>query len=138
MADEQKLSDVEILQGVVDGTLKAQPDHRSNEHALHDFSLPAIVRGFIAINMGPATETMAIREAGFMPALFAKWNGEPVRVTIVSRMGDVGIHRDPREEWTYNERVSIYDLTDFQLTPHINPQTFVAEKALRLKRGERR
>ena len=100
---------------------------RGNAHAIMDRSLPAIVRGYLAIKQGSATETLAIREAGFMPALYARFEGEPVRVTCVSTLGDVGISRKLDEEYGYFDRVSIYDLTDFsterpsrQPRPHLH------------------
>lgn len=87
---------------------------KSNQRALHDFNLPAIVRGYIAINQGPATETCAIEEAGFMPHLYAKYNGRDCQVTLVSAMDDIGISWTERlDNCGYNERLSIYDLTDF-------------------------
>ncbi len=95
----------------------AEPRGRQNEDAMRDYSLPAIVRGFIAINSGPATETMAIREAGFMPRLYGTHEGERVRVVMVSRMGDIGISRDDKEHG-YFKRCSIYDLTDFSEEMH--------------------
>lgn len=84
---------------------------RSNDHALHDFSLPAMVRGFIAMNMGPATEVMAIKEAGFMPRLYGTYKEKRVRVVLISSMGDIGVAFKDVDQ--YSERCSIYDLTDF-------------------------
>lgn len=107
------MSDANILHDVItaeDGS--AEAPGRRNGDVLFDRDLPALVRGFIALNQGPATETMAIREAGFMPRLYATYQGRRVRVTMVSRLGDVGIsHKD--EEYGYFTRCSIYDLTEF-------------------------
>lgn len=105
------MSDVDLITAAVAG-VAAEPVGRRNEDVLHDFDLPAMVRGFIAINQGPATETMAIREAGFMPRLYASYRGERVRVTMVSRLGDVGVSRKD-EEYGYFDRCSIYDLSEF-------------------------
>lgn len=110
------MSDAALIASAVEGE-PMEPYDRSNDHALHDHALPAIVRGFIAINSGPATETMAIEEAGWMPRLYATYQpssepGERVRVVMVSRLGDCGISRKD-ERYGYFARVSIYDLTDF-------------------------
>jgi len=101
----------------------AEVEGRRNRDVLHDYDLPAMVRGFIAINQGPATETMAIRAAGMMPRLYGTWtppedseyaaNGPiRVRVVMVSRLGDIGISSVDKE-YGYFTRCSIYDLTDF-------------------------
>ncbi len=115
------MSDADAIVAAVAG-VPAEPYKRSNEHAIHDYSLPAMARGYLAIKAGNATETGAIEEAGFMPALYATWTPEPntiygdkpirVRVTMVSRLGDVGISRKD-EPTGYFTRCSIYDLTDF-------------------------
>jgi hypothetical protein len=105
------MNDVDAIVAAVEG-VSAEAPGRQNRDVLMDFDLPAMVRGFIALNQGPATETMAIREAGFMPRLYATYREKRVRVTMVSRLGDVGIsHKD--EEYGYFTRCSIYDLTDF-------------------------
>ncbi len=109
-------NDVALIAAAVAG-VPADRYNRTNEHALLDFDLPALVRGFIAINQGPATETMAIRGAGFMPRLYGTYEGERVRVTMVSRLGDIGISREDKEHG-YFERCSIYDLTDFSDEMH--------------------
>lgn len=105
------MGDVDAIVAAVEGR-PAQPEGRHNRDALHDFNLPAIVRGYIAIKSGNATETLAIEEAGMMPRLYASYQGVRVRVTTVSRLGDVGISRKD-EGYGYFARVSIYDLTDF-------------------------
>ena len=85
-----------------------------NDAALFDRSLPAIVRGFLAINNCDATERMAIKQAGFMPRLFAQHSGRACEIVMVSRLGDVGItHKDGG---SYDHRCSIYELSDFTLT----------------------
>jgi hypothetical protein len=106
-------SDAQLLEAAImapDGA--AQPEGRRNRDVLHDYKLPAMVRGFIALNQGPATETMAIREAGMMPKLYGTYQGKRVRVVMVSRLGDIGITTID-QEYGYSDRVSIYDLTDF-------------------------
>lgn len=52
-----------------------------------------------------------------MPRLYASYKGNRCRVVMVSRLGDVGIsYKD--QEYGYNERVSLYDLTDFSDQMH--------------------
>lgn len=46
--------------------------------------------------------------------LLAEYKGIPVRVNVVSRMGDVGITRDLAQENGYSERVLVDDLTNFK------------------------
>lgn len=118
MADPSPQSDAEILEAVVSGRLQVLPEGRENRDALYDFDLPSIVRGFIAAMDAPATETMAMQEAGMMPRLYATYEGRRVRVTCVSRMGDIGIAYDGRT-WGYDKRgLSFYDLTDFDTEMH--------------------
>lgn len=132
MTDTTAPSDAEVLAAVMSPDAQVEPEGRRNRDALFDFSLPAIVRGFIAAMDAPATETMAMSEAGFMPKLYANWTPPPgsqygnkpmrVRIVMVSRLGDVGISSKDQEHG-YFTRVSIYDLTDFdtQWDPKAEP-----------------
>lgn len=47
------------------------------------------------------------------PVLFARHEGRPVRVTMASRFGDVGISEDLDAERGYGRRVAVEELTDF-------------------------
>lgn len=116
-------SDADVLAALMDKDAKLVPFEKDHYRTLFDHDLPDFVRAFVAMNSGPATETMAIRAAGYMPALYATWTPPPntiysdegpirVRVVMVSRLGDVGISRKDQEHG-YFTRVSIYDLTDF-------------------------
>jgi hypothetical protein len=89
------------------------PYMASIERALYDFKLPAFVRSYIAIKSLNATCTFAIEDAGHMPTLYGVFRGRPVRVTLVSRLGDVGVSYTDRLHG-YDERCSIYDVTDFR------------------------
>lgn len=53
------------------------------------------------------------------PTLFADFNssGERVRVTMASRMGDVGVTTDLNADHGYEERVAIADLSRFSVSP---------------------
>uniref|UniRef100_A0AB74UMS4 Uncharacterized protein n=1 Tax=Caulobacter phage BL57 TaxID=3348355 RepID=A0AB74UMS4_9VIRU len=107
-ADTAQAQDAEIVTALMSGLITA-PYLKSNEHAIFDRDLPAIVRGFLAINAGNATETLAIEEAGFMPTLYGRYKGKACRVVMVSSLGDVGISFVD-QRYGYSERVSIYDL----------------------------
>lgn len=48
-----------------------------------------------------------------VPVLFAQHEGRPVRVTMASRFGDVGITDHLDAERGYDERVAVEDLTHF-------------------------
>lgn len=47
------------------------------------------------------------------PRLFADHRGARVRVTMASRMGDVGITKDLDAEFGYEDRVALDDLDNF-------------------------
>lgn len=47
------------------------------------------------------------------PVLFARHEGCPVRVTMASRFGDVGISEDLDADRGYARRVAVEELTDF-------------------------
>jgi hypothetical protein len=51
------------------------------------------------------------------PSLFAKFEGKRVRVTMASRLGDVGITRKLKAEYGYERRVAVDQLSDFGPTP---------------------
>lgn len=84
----------------------------TNEQAIYDFDMPDFVRAFLAINSLSAMETWPVRTANYMPKLYGRHKGRPVRVVMVSRLGDVGISREDKE-CGYYERCSIYDVTDY-------------------------
>lgn len=119
----EDVSDADALVAVMAPGFKVVPREKEHTRVLYDHDIPAFVRGFIAMNQGAATETMAITEAGYMPRLYATYTPddgtEPfrVRVVMVSRLGDVGISRKD-EDGGYFKRLSIYDLTDFDTVMH--------------------
>lgn len=86
---------------------------KSIEHVIHDRELPAFVRATIMLMDLPATETMLLEQANMLPALYARCNGKPCRVTIVSRMGDIGIAFTDRSHGYNTRGLSVYDLTNF-------------------------
>lgn len=118
-----EVSDAEVMAALMSPDASFVPFEKHHRRVIHDFDLPAYVRAFVACNQGPASETMAINEAGLMPKLYATYTpadgSEPfrVRVTMVSRLGDVGVSRDD-VEYGYFDRLSIYDLSEFDTVLH--------------------
>lgn len=51
-----------------------------------------------------------------VPMMFARHEGKPVRVTMASRFGGVGITEGLAAEHGYGKRVAVEDLTDFSAT----------------------
>jgi hypothetical protein len=47
------------------------------------------------------------------PILYAKYNDKQVRITMASRLGDVGVTEDLTRERGYDKRVCVDDLSDF-------------------------
>lgn len=117
------VEDLCFFADLADKNFPAAHAFTDNDKAIYDHTkLPAFVRSFLAINSLSAVCTVAIREAGHMPKLFARYHGTPVQVTLVSRLGDVGITTDLSRERGYDERVSIFDLDCFSQTP-LQPHT---------------
>ena len=85
-----------------------------NERAIYDYDMPDFVRAFLAMHALPAMEAWSIRSAGYMPILYGRYNGKPVRVVMVSRFGDVGV-TGVDVEFGYYERCSIYEVTEYAL-----------------------
>ena len=92
---------------------------RTNEYAEIDRKLPAFVRAFLILHCLNATWKIVLDEVGIGGdnyRLYGMWAGEPVRVVMVSRMGDIGISRHDQEHG-YFTRCSIYDVTDYSQHP---------------------
>jgi hypothetical protein len=78
-----------------------------------ELSQPVCLRWFLFINRLPAIYTMLAQQAKVVPKLFATYQGKRVRVTMASRLGDVGITDDLRRETGYDIRIPIEELSDF-------------------------
>lgn len=86
---------------------------------IHDSSAPKCLRFFLLVNRMPATDQMLMRELGVVPKLFAdliKPFGR-VRVTMASRLGDLGISYQLDTEDGYEARVAVSSLTNFSNKP---------------------
>lgn len=81
---------------------------------IHDFNQPMCLRWFIFVNRVPAVDNLLMLANGVKePKLFADYKGRRVRVTMASRMGDVGITYDLKPETGYEMRVPVSDLSNF-------------------------
>lgn len=45
--------------------------------------------------------------------LFCTFGGRRYRVTMASRMGDIGLSTDPDEEWSYKERIDVTECSQW-------------------------
>jgi len=84
---------------------------------ISDIFAPKCLRFFLLINRLPASEQMLCREFGVTPRLFATYEGRRMRVTMASRLGDVGISPVLDSEDGYELRVPVDKLSDFSVNP---------------------
>lgn len=82
---------------------------------IDDQTQPACLRTFLDYARSPAHG--AFRE-GSKPKLFADYAGKRVRVTMASRFGDVGINSKLHEEYGYDKRVPVSELSNFSDRRH--------------------
>lgn len=98
---------------------KKTPEHCDNY--IWRLSAPTPLRFWLLINRLPALERIMAREAGCDPQCYATYkDGDMhriVRLTMASRMGDIGISYDLRRSMGYDKRVMVASLTDFRLKP---------------------
>ncbi len=78
-----------------------------------DLTAPNVLRWWLFVNRLPAIDQMLCHQNGVQPKLFATFQGRRVRVTMASRLGDVGITNDLKREMGYEERVPVEMLSDF-------------------------
>ena len=84
------------------------------DNYIDDESQPACLREFLAFARSPAHGSLLGTPK---PPLYALYNGKVVRVTVASRLGDVGITTDLGQDYGYQERVAVEQLSDFSPTP---------------------
>lgn len=72
------------------------------------------LRVFLFVNRLPAVEKILLNSCGFDPVLYADYNGQTVRVTMASRLGDVGISYNLHEKMGYDLRVTVAELSNFR------------------------
>lgn len=93
--------------------LSDEADVHCDEY-IDDPAAPEALRKFLAFARAPA-------HGRFLPdprpRLFADHEGRRVRVTMASRLGDVGISADLDREFGYDQRVIVRQLSNFAATP---------------------
>lgn len=82
---------------------------------IDDETQPECLRKFLDYARSPAHGSL---RDGLKPTLFANYHGQRVRVTMASRLGDVGINSKLHEQYGYDKRVAVSDLTDFSDRRH--------------------
>ena len=82
---------------------------------IDDPKQPECLREFLRFNRAPAVYKINSQEQA--PTLYATYNGERVRVTMASRLGDVGITKDFTKDMGYTSRVSVEELMEFFTEP---------------------
>jgi len=99
---------------------KSEPAADALEHCdnyIHDFKAPLALRVFLLVNRMPAVDKMLINAGGFNPTLYADYEGKIYRVTMASRLGDVGISENLGRDTGYDRRVPLSALTNFRGEP---------------------
>lgn len=84
---------------------------------IHDLDAPGCLRFFLLVNRMPAADQMLMRRFGVKPSLYADYKGKRVRVTMASRLGDVGITEKLNAEDGYDIRVLVAALKNFSQSP---------------------
>ena len=90
------------------------PTTRHCDDYIEDLSTPEVLRRFITFARAPAHGQFLPRPH---PALFADHAGRRVRVTMASRLGDVGITTRFDVEMGYDQRVAVGQLSNFSDVP---------------------
>jgi len=96
------------------------PQPRHCDDCIHDHSLPICLRVWLLAHRLPAADGALLQQAGMWPRLYADHRGRRVRVTMASRLGDLGISHDLARESGYEVRgVAVADLSNFSTDPGI-------------------
>jgi hypothetical protein len=81
---------------------------------IDDYEKPSYVRWWLLLNRLPASlQIVAKDHLKPWPELYASQRGSRVRVTMASRLGDVGINTNLKAEHGYSNRVLLKELSDF-------------------------
>lgn len=81
---------------------------------LDDPQAPAVLRTFLDFARAPAHGQLLPKPH---PCLFADYEGRRFRVTMASRLGDVGITTNYDAELGYDIRVRVSQLSNFSAVP---------------------
>jgi hypothetical protein len=94
---------------------EAPKDDGHCDWQINNYKQPMALRWYLLFNRMPASDKGLMRENGTPePELYAKYEGEWVRVVMASRFGDVGITKKLDRDYGYDEgRVSVADLSEF-------------------------
>lgn len=103
-----------IIKEVLADTLREIPYEDHCDNVIGRLGAPNCLRWYLLINRLPASDKSLCGENGVEdPKLFAKYQGQWIRVVMSSRMGDLGITNDLDREYGYDRRVLYTKLTDF-------------------------
>ena len=89
-------------------------DARHCDAYIDDPAASKVLRAFLSRARSPAHGLLSPEP---FPTLFATYKGERYRVTMASRLGDVGISKSFNQESGYELRVAVEDLSDFRDMP---------------------
>ena len=92
----------------------APPETKHCDDYIDDPTAPAVLRKYLAFARAPAHGQLLPEPH---PRLFADHDGRRVRVTMASRMGDVGITTDFTADLGYELRVPVSQLGNFAEVP---------------------
>jgi hypothetical protein len=92
-------------------------DMKHCDDYIHDFSAPKVLRVFLLVHRLPAADKLLLNDAGINPVLYADYEGQTHRVTMASRLGDLGITTKLDRENGYELRVPVEALTNFRDKP---------------------
>jgi hypothetical protein len=81
---------------------------------IDDPTAPEVLRKYLEFARAPAHGAFLPKPH---PTLYADYEGKRVRVTMASRLGDVGITTDLDREFGYERRVLVSQLENFAETP---------------------
>ena len=89
-------------------------DVRHCDDYIDDPAAAAPLRTYLAFARAPAHGQLLAKPH---PRLFADYDGQRVRVTMASRLGDVGITTDHARDLGYERRVAVSELSNFAEEP---------------------
>ena len=92
----------------------APPETKHCDDYIDDATQPAALRAYLERARSPAHGLMSMEP---FPKLFADYKGKRVRVTMASRIGDVGITFNLDQDTGYSNRVTVASLTNFSDSP---------------------
>ncbi len=87
---------------------------RHCDEYIDDPATPEVLRKFLAWARSPAHGHLLPKPH---PILFADYEGQTYRVTMASRLGDVGLNKNFDEEYGYQTRAPVEMLSNFRGEP---------------------